>query len=155
MWTTDQDDMQSTRQLQASTDSLLNVHQNFQRSVRFLIVLMKSHVRHSYGGGGTRLIHALKTAYNLPRIDKNSARTMVVITDGYVSVEKEAFQLIENNLDKANVFTFGIGYGCDVDLCKRVAEAGRGDCNIIDDGKSKELKAKVVNVLRKASEPTL
>ena len=51
MWTTDQDDIQSTRQLQASTDSLLNVHQNFQRTVRFLIVLMKSHVRHSYGGG--------------------------------------------------------------------------------------------------------
>lgn len=60
-------------------------------------------------GGGTRLINALETAYKLPRKNKNSARTMVVITDGYINVEKEAFNLIENNLNKANVFTFGIG----------------------------------------------
>ncbi|MCG1036898.1 VIT and vWA domain-containing protein [Polaribacter sargassicola] len=60
-------------------------------------------------GGGTELINALKTAYKLPRKDENSARTMVLITDGYINVEKETFELIENNLDKANVFTFGIG----------------------------------------------
>lgn len=61
------------------------------------------------GGGGTHLLSALQTAYNLPRSNVGSARSMVVITDGYVSVEKEAFQLIKNNLDQANVFTFGIG----------------------------------------------
>lgn len=61
------------------------------------------------GGGGTQLLKALQTAYALPRSNEGSARSMVIITDGYVSVEKEAFQLIENNLDKANVFTFGIG----------------------------------------------
>ncbi len=61
------------------------------------------------GGGGTELLSALNVAYNLPRADEGSARSMVVITDGYVNVEKEAFQKIEQNLDKANVFTFGIG----------------------------------------------
>lgn len=61
------------------------------------------------GGGGTRLLNALNTAYSLPRTSDASARSMVVITDGYISVEKEAFNIIENNLDKASVFTFGIG----------------------------------------------
>ena len=58
-----------------------------------------------------------------------------------------------NGTDDTKVFTFGIGDGCSVDLCKRVAIAGRGDYNIVQDGKPKELKAKVVNALRKASEP--
>jgi Ca-activated chloride channel family protein len=61
------------------------------------------------GGGGTRLLNALETAYKLPRANTGSARSIVVITDGYVSVEKEVFQMIANKLDKANVFTFGIG----------------------------------------------
>ena len=74
---------------------------NVENAIRFLT--------NGQGGGGTELLDALNTAYNLPRRDEGSARSMVVITDGYVSVEKEAFQLIGNNLDKSNVFTFGIG----------------------------------------------
>ena len=61
------------------------------------------------GGGGTQLLSALRHAYKLPRTDEGSARSMVVITDGYISVEKEAFELIQQHLDEANVFTFGIG----------------------------------------------
>ncbi|MCK7589670.1 VIT and VWA domain-containing protein [Subsaxibacter sp. CAU 1640] len=74
---------------------------NVENAIRFL--------SNGQGGGGTELINALNTAYQLPRKDQGSARSMVVITDGYVNVEKEAFQLIGNNLDKSNVFTFGIG----------------------------------------------
>lgn len=61
------------------------------------------------GGGGTNLLSALKKAYSMPRNDLMSAKSMVVITDGYISVEKEAFQFIEQNLNHANVFSFGIG----------------------------------------------
>jgi len=32
-------------------------------------------------------------------------RTIVIATDGYVSVEKEAFELIRKHLGKANMFT--------------------------------------------------
>ncbi len=74
---------------------------NIEEAIRFL--------SNGQGGGGTQLLDALKVAYKLPRKDPSSARSMVVITDGYVSVEKEAFELIKNNLDQANVFTFGIG----------------------------------------------
>jgi Ca-activated chloride channel family protein len=37
------------------------------------------------------------------------SRTVVVVTDGYVTVEREAFELVRSNLSKANVFAFGIG----------------------------------------------
>ena len=74
---------------------------NIDRATRFLTK--------GQGGGGTQLISALRKAYQLPRMDEGSARSMVIITDGYVSVEKEAFTLIGQNLNQANVFTFGIG----------------------------------------------
>ncbi|WP_420573983.1 VIT and vWA domain-containing protein [Kordia sp.] len=75
--------------------------ENIQKGINFLT--------NERGGGGTLLLNALKTAYALPRMDKTSARSMVVITDGYVSVEREAFDMIAQNLGQANVFTFGIG----------------------------------------------
>ncbi|MDT7831962.1 VIT domain-containing protein [Flavobacteriaceae bacterium S356] len=81
-------------------------------------------------GGGTYLINALKRAYTLPRKYKETARTMVVITDGYVSVEKDAFQLIENNLDKANVVTFGIGSGVNRFLLEGMARVGKSEAFI-------------------------
>lgn len=61
------------------------------------------------GGGGTELLSALETAYKLPRSNTKNARSMVIITDGYVNIEKEAFKIIQDNLNQANVFTFGIG----------------------------------------------
>ncbi len=79
------------------------------------------------GGGGTRLLNALETAYSLPRSAMGSARSMVVITDGYVSVEKEAFQLIANNLDKANVFTFGIGASVNRYLIEGMAKVSHSE----------------------------
>ncbi|MFK5878302.1 MAG: VIT domain-containing protein [Flavobacteriaceae bacterium] len=63
----------------------------------------------NFGGGSTYLLDALLNAYSIPRTDKNNSRSMVVITDGYVNVEKEVFQLIKSNLHNANVFAFGIG----------------------------------------------
>jgi len=57
--------------------------------------------------------------------------------------------------DDTKVFTFGIGNGCDEDLVKRVAEAGRGSYSIVGDNNPKDLKAKVINALRKASDPAL
>jgi len=62
-------------------------------------------------GHGTRLLNALKAGSQLPRSNPNSARNVVVITDGYINVEKNVFEFIENHLNKANVFTFGIGNG--------------------------------------------
>ncbi len=84
------------------------------------------------GSGSTELIPALKRVYAEPKEDKVS-RTVVVVTDGYVTVEKEAFELVRNNLSKANVFAFGIGSSVNRSLMEGIARAGMGEPFIITD----------------------
>lgn len=82
------------------------------------------------GGGGTRLLPALRRALSLPRHEKGS-RTIVIATDGYVSVEREAFEVIRENLGEANVFAFGIGSSVNRYLIEGMARAGRGEPFIV------------------------
>ncbi|MBW1870677.1 MAG: TonB family protein [Deltaproteobacteria bacterium] len=78
------------------------------------------------GGGGTRLLAAMKRALALEHTTGTS-RIMVVITDGYVSVEKETFELIRNSLGEANLFAFGIGSSVNRFLIEGMARAGMGE----------------------------
>ncbi len=96
-----------------------STEQNIEAAIRFL--------SEGQGGGGTQLLSALHEAYKLPRKDLGSARSMVIITDGYVSVEKEAFELISSNLDKANVFTFGIGSSVNRYLIEGMAKVSNSE----------------------------
>lgn len=82
------------------------------------------------GGGGTDLLPALKRALQLPRTEK-SARTLVMVTDGYVTVETEAFDLIRKNLGNANFFSFGIGSSVNRFLIEGLARAGAGEPAVI------------------------
>lgn len=102
-------------------NSVTASEENIDKAYKFL--------KHGSGvyGGGTYLINALQRAYQLPRKFNGSARTMVVITDGYISVEKETFHLIENNLDKANVVTFGIGSSVNRYLLEGMARVGKSE----------------------------
>jgi Ca-activated chloride channel family protein len=59
------------------------------------------------------------------------SRNFVVITDGYVTVEKEAFDLIRRNLNQANVFAFGIGSSVNRFLMEGIAHAGQGEAFIV------------------------
>ncbi len=82
------------------------------------------------GGGGTNLLPALKRALSFPTTD-DYARTFVVVTDGYITVEKEAFELIRGNLNKANLFAFGIGSSVNRYLINGLAKAGLGEPFVI------------------------
>jgi len=82
------------------------------------------------GGGSTELIPALKRAYAEPKA-ADVSRSVVVVTDGYVTVEREAFELVRNNLSKANVFSFGIGSSVNRHLMEGLARAGMGEPFII------------------------
>lgn len=82
------------------------------------------------GGGGTELIPALKRVYAEPKA-ADVSRSVVVVTDGYVTVEREAFELVRNNLSKANVFSFGIGSSVNRHLMEGLARAGMGEPFII------------------------
>lgn len=95
---------------------------------------------HQRGGGSTRLHAALEKALALPR-DEASSRSVVVVTDGYISAEKEVFQLIRNNLNRTNVFAFGIGSSVNRYLVEGIAKAGLGEPFIATDPQSARLAA--------------
>jgi Ca-activated chloride channel family protein len=78
------------------------------------------------GGGSTELLPALKRALGLPRVEGMS-RSMVIATDGYVTVEAEAFDLVRKSLGDANLFAFGIGSGVNRHLIEGLARVGMGE----------------------------
>ncbi|MBA4372053.1 MAG: trypsin [Thermodesulfovibrio sp.] len=89
-----------------------------------------SFIDQQQGGGGTELLPALKRALSLPQAE-NFSRTVVIATDGYVSVEEEVFDLIRNNLNRANMFTFGIGSSTNRHILEGMARVGNGEPFII------------------------
>jgi len=92
------------------------------------------------GGGSTELLPALRRALALPR-DPERARTFVVVTDGYVTVEREAFELIRRNLSAANLFAFGIGSSVNRQLIEGMARAGQGEPFVVLDRESAPAQA--------------
>lgn len=78
------------------------------------------------GSGGTRLLPALENAFSFKET-RDFSRTFVVITDGYVTVEREAFDLIRNRLNEANLFAFGIGSSVNRFLIEGMARVGIGE----------------------------
>lgn len=87
------------------------------------------------GSGGTELLPALKQSLNLKGAECYS-RTFIIATDGYVTVEKEAFDLVRNSLGKANFFAFGIGTSVNRYLIEGLAHAGQGEPFIVTDEKA-------------------
>jgi Ca-activated chloride channel family protein len=92
------------------------------------------------GGGGTELLPALKRALALPRSEEYS-RNIVIVSDGYVSVEKEAFDLIRTNLGNANLFAFGIGTSVNRYLIEGMARIGMGEAFVVTAESEAALKA--------------
>ncbi|MBN1848700.1 MAG: AgmX/PglI C-terminal domain-containing protein [Deltaproteobacteria bacterium] len=83
-------------------------------------------IEHQRGGGGTELLPALKRALALPGTEGFS-RNIIIATDGYVSVEEEAFDVIRNGLGDANMFAFGIGSSVNRHLIEGMARVGMGE----------------------------
>ena len=77
------------------------------------------------GGGGTRILDALKKALAMEK-KEGLSRIIVMATDGYVSVEKKTFDLIRDNLGEANFFAFGIGSSVNRYIIEGMARVGRG-----------------------------
>ncbi len=83
------------------------------------------------GGGGTELAPALESALSFLGDDK--ARSVIVITDGYISGEKEIFNIVENNLDQVSFFSFGIGTSVNRYLIDGIAKTGMGESFVVTD----------------------
>jgi len=82
------------------------------------------------GGGGTRLLPALQKALSLSKTEGFS-RSIVIATDGYVSVEAEVFDMMRKNLGDANMFAFGIGSSVNRHLIEGMARIGMGEPFVI------------------------
>ena len=89
------------------------------------IAFMRTRSRRG-GSGGTQLLDALRRAINMPETEKKS-RSIIVITDGYINFEADAFDLIRNNRGNANVFCFGIGSSVNRHLVEGIARVGGGE----------------------------
>src|SRR5436305_11353558 len=55
------------------------------------------------------------------------SRSVVVMTDGYVGDEAQAFKFVREHLGDANLFAFGIGTSVNRALIEGLARAGQGE----------------------------
>lgn len=82
------------------------------------------------GGGGTELEAALARVNALPR-SSDVSRSVIVLSDGYISQERGTFTQITDHLQTTNVFAFGIGSSVNRYLIEGLARAGRGEPFIV------------------------
>ena len=101
-----------------SAKSLPADQQNISKAIRL--------IERQRGSGGTELLAAVKQAMSIPR-EANVSRSIVLVTDGYISGEKGVFDYIRENLNQCNVFSFGIGTAVNRYLIEGVAKAGMGE----------------------------
>ena len=87
-------------------------------------------IRQVGGGGSTEIVPALRRVAELPK-QPDVSRSVIVITDGYVTVENEVFRLVRKNLGQANVFAFGIGTCVNRHLIEGIARAGQGEAFVV------------------------
>jgi Ca-activated chloride channel homolog len=127
-----------------SPKSVPATHDNINRAINV--------IDQQDGGGGTELLPALERALKLPG-QENFSRTIVIATDGLITVKEEAFDLMRKNLGRANMFTFGIGSSVNRHLLEGMAHVGMGEPFIIT--RSEEAAAKADEFRKLIESPVL
>lgn len=115
-----------------SSNSLPATAQNVKTAVKM--------IEEQEGGGGTSLLPALEDAIAIPKED-NTARSIVIITDGYISNDSEVISCITDNMNSASFFSFGIGSSVNDYLIKQIAGCGLGESFIVTDSEDAEESA--------------
>jgi Ca-activated chloride channel family protein len=83
-------------------------------------------LRDRNGMGGTNLLQTMSSVYE-DLAPSEVSRSIIIITDGFIDVEKSVFKMIRDNLNLANVFAFGIGESVNRLLIEGIAYAGLGE----------------------------
>ncbi|HXK57395.1 MAG TPA: VIT domain-containing protein, partial [Gammaproteobacteria bacterium] len=94
------------------------------------IALAEAMMNNQRGGGGTELYTALQRAFAMGG-DENASRSIVLVTDGYISAEARLFKLVDEQLQRNNLFTFGIGTSVNRFLIEGLARAGRAEAFVV------------------------
>ncbi|MBI2377828.1 MAG: TonB family protein [Deltaproteobacteria bacterium] len=104
------------------------------------------------GGGGTEVLGALQRTLAMPRAD-GFATSIVVLTDGYVTVEKEAFKLVRESLGKASLYAMGIGTSVNRELIEVLARAGMAEAFVATSAEEAEAASR--KLIRAIESPVL
>ncbi len=107
-----------------SRESLAATEKNIRRAIDL--------INEEEGGGGTSMMPALEEAMDIP-MTENTARSVVIITDGYISNEDDIFDLVNENMKDASFFPFGIGSSVNDYLIKGIAQCGLGESFVVTD----------------------
>ncbi len=102
--------------------------------------------------GGTNMASALQLAFS-QKPAEDYLQQIVFITDGSVGNETALFQLIHHKLQKARLFTVGIGSAPNSYFMRKAAEFGRGNFTYI--GKLDEVQSKMSALFRQLESPVL
>jgi Ca-activated chloride channel family protein len=105
-----------------------------------------------HAGGGTELEAALRRALALPGGEGRS-RSILLVTDGYITAEEECRELVRENIGQANLFAFGIGSAVNRQLIELVARAGGGEPVVVTN--SDDATAAVRRFREEVSNPVL
>ncbi|MEM7064462.1 MAG: VIT domain-containing protein [Cyanobacteria bacterium P01_B01_bin.77] len=112
----------TTRQL--AQVSLNNTPRNRQQALNYVDRLR--------AGGGTEMMRGLKTVLNLPHLDPERIRNIVLLTDGYIGNETQIFDEVQRSLSPSSrLHSFGAGSSVNRFLLNRMAELGRGISQVV------------------------
>lgn len=112
----------------------------------------KNFVNGLLADGGTNMAAALQLALN-QKPAEGYLKQVVFITDGSVGNETTLFNLIHRKLDKARLFTVGIGSAPNSYFMRKAAEFGRGSFTYI--GNLKEVQEKMTALFKQLESPVL
>ncbi len=80
--------------------------------------------------GGTQMLPGIEAALKAPK-DPKRLRIVCLMTDGYIGNEREIFAAIQQHVETARVFAFGVGSSVNRYLVTQAAKLGRGDAHVI------------------------
>lgn len=86
------------------------------------------------------MMPALEKTIAVP-LAEDTARSVIIITDGYISNESDIFDLINANMDTTSFFAFGIGTAVNSYLIQGIAQTGLGESFIVTDSEDAETAA--------------
>ncbi|CAH8450014.1 unnamed protein product [Schistosoma intercalatum] len=101
--------------------------------------------------GGTEAYNALKSALHSTPSGEGWFKQIIFLTDGDVGNADEVIGLVRMNVDKARVFTIGLGQGVSTALIGGVARAGNGTAEFVRD--PSQLQSAVMRTLSAALQP--
>lgn len=110
--------------LQMADNSVPATKENVQKALRL--------INGQKGAGGTELASALEDALQIPA-QEDTSRNIVIITDGYIYGESDVFDMVRDNMEQADFFSFGIGSAVNRYLIEGIASIGQGEPFIVTD----------------------